>query len=193
MIDPLVLFANDRDRARSAADPWTNLCVLSTVDSTGDPQSRVVVLRDIERRLAIFINGTSPKHAQLANSKQHAVLAYFASLGVQYRLMVALERVPDPIVRRSWLERPRIPKVMDWLYESDRAQSSEFESRKAIVDGFVELDRTLAKSVEAPPRAFGYYFDVGQVERLELATDRVHSRQRYRRVRSQWHASELIP
>lgn len=193
MIDPLALLANDRNRARGAADPWANLCVLSTVDPAGNPQSRVVVLRDIEQRLAVFINGTSPKHAQLPNSNHHAVLVYFASLGVQYRLTVVFESVPDTIVRKSWLERPRIPKVMDWLYEQGRAQSSEVDSREIIVDRFKELDGTLPGSVDAPSQAVGYYLLVEQVERLELAGDRIHSRQRYRRMGSRWQHKELIP
>jgi pyridoxine/pyridoxamine 5'-phosphate oxidase len=193
VIDPLALFANDRSRARGAADPWANLCVLSTVDSVGNPQSRVVVLRDIERRLAVFINGTSPKHEQLSNSNRHAVLVYFASLGVQYRLTVEFEGVPGAIVRKSWLERPRIPKVMDWLYEQGRAQSSEVDSREVIVDRYAELDEALPKSVEAPSQAVGYFLVIEQIERLELAGDRIHSRQRYRSVGSRWQSKELIP
>jgi pyridoxamine 5'-phosphate oxidase len=193
VIDPLALLANDRNRARGAADPWANLCVLSTVDSAGNPQSRVVVLRDIEQRLAVFINGTSPKHEQLPNSNRHAVLVYFASLGVQYRLTVEFEAVPGTIVRRSWLERPRIPKVMDWLYEQGRAQSSEVDSREVLIDRYTQVDETLPKSVEAPSQAVGYYLVIEQVERLELAGDRVHSRQRYRRVGGRWQPAELIP
>jgi pyridoxamine 5'-phosphate oxidase len=191
--DPLRLLADDRKKARAAADPWANLCVLSTIDSSGNPQGRVVVLRELERRLAIFVNGTSPKHAQLPNSQRHAVLAYFASLGVQYRLTVSLEPVPTTIVRRSWLERPRIPKVMDWLYERLHSQSSEVASREYIDNRYAELDDSLPKSVEAPPHALGYYLVVEQIERLELAGDRIHSRQRYRSDGSHWHASELIP
>lgn len=193
MIDPLALFANDRSRARGAADPWANLCVLSTVDAAGNPQARVVVLREIEQRLAVFVNGTSPKHQQLSNSTRHAVLVYFASLGVQYRLTVMFEAVPGAIVRKSWLERPRIPKVMDWLYEQGRAQSSEVDSREVIVDSYAELDESLPKSVEAPSQAVGYYLVIEQIERLELAGDRIHSRQRYRRVGSRWQSKELVP
>jgi len=191
--DPLDLLANDRARARTAADPWANLCVLSTVNAIGEPQARVVVLRDLERRLAVFINGTSPKHAQLPNSKRHSVLVYLASLGVQYRMTAALESVPRQLVRTSWLDRPRIPKVMDWLYEHDRAQSSEVVSREYIEERYAQINASLPKSIDAPPNALGYYLIVEQLERLELAGDRIHSRQSYRREGSQWRASELIP
>src|SRR5262249_11845986 len=65
LTDPTAQLANDRARAREARDPWANLCVLSTVDGRGIAQSRILVLRDLDQRLAIFVNATSPKHAQI--------------------------------------------------------------------------------------------------------------------------------
>ena len=117
MDDPISLLADDRKKARAANDPWSSLCVLATVDANGEPQARVLVLREVGARLALFINGTSPKHAELQSAAHHAVLIFLASQGVQYRLSVVLEPLPSEVVRRSWLDRPRIPKVMDWLYE----------------------------------------------------------------------------
>jgi len=191
--DPLGLLANDRQKARASADPWANLCVLSTTDASGDPQARVVVLRELDQRFAIFVNGTSPKHSQLPNSQRHCVLAYFASLGVQYRLTVTFESVPATIVRRSWLERPRIPKVMDWFYERVQPQSTVIASSHVIGERYAKLDESLPTSVEAPAAALGYFLVVEQVERLELAGDRIHSRQRYRSEGSGWQVSELVP
>jgi pyridoxamine 5'-phosphate oxidase len=193
MNDPLTLLADDRTRARDAGDPWANLCVVATVDAEHNPQARVVVLRDLDRRFAIFINGTSPKHQQLALSQRHAVLVYLASVGVQYRLTVLYEAVPQAIVHASWSERPRIPKVMDWMYEHYRPQSSPIDSRGVLMDQFADLDRQLADDVSAPARALGYYLNVEQVERLELAGDRPHARVRYQRATSGWRATTLIP
>ena len=115
MSDPIAQIANDRNRAREARDPWANLCVLATVDELGTPQARVLVLRDLHERLAIFVNATSPKNRQLQRGSRHSVLVYLASLGVQYRLTVRLEDVASDVVHRNWRERPRIPKVMDWF------------------------------------------------------------------------------
>ncbi len=191
--DPLTILANDRIKARKAGDPWANLCVFSTVSSTGDPQARVVVLRDLDQQLAIFINGTSPKHAEMPNSQRYGVLAYYASLGVQYRMSVTLEGVPTTIVRGSWLARPRIPKVMDWMYEHGYPQSSETTSAAHIGQRYAALDASLPDAVEAPVHALGYFLVVDQVDRLELAGDRIHSRQRYRRIEATWERTELIP
>jgi pyridoxamine 5'-phosphate oxidase len=193
MTDPLALLADDRKKARAANDPWASLSVLATIDAIGEPQARVLVLRDIDTRLAVFINGTSPKHAELQFSSRCTALLFLASLGVQYRLAVSLEPMPPEIVRRSWLDRPRIPKVMDWLYERVQPQSSAVASRDALNERFAELDAQLPATVEAPPHALGYYLKVERVERLELANDRVHSRRRFERSGATWTANELIP
>jgi pyridoxamine 5'-phosphate oxidase len=187
------MLANDRARARHAADPWANLCVLATTDADGMPHARVVVLRDLRERLAIFFNSTSPKHEQIVGSSRHAVLVYLASLGVQYRMRVGVEPVPSEIVARSWLERPRIPKVMDWFYTNVQRQSSVVSSRDALLEGFARLDDTLPEDVEAPRGAVGFYLNADEVERLELAGNRVHSRQRYRRDDDRWTVFELVP
>ena len=193
MVGPMIRFTNDRSKARAAGDPWANLCVLATVDHQALPQARVVVLRDLADRLAIFINATSPKHAELSLHARHAVLVYLASLGVQYRLRVEFEPVPPDIVRRSWLERPRIPKVMDWLYTRAQPQSSVVGSREALLEAYDQLDQTLPASVEAPPQAVGFYLGVERIERLELAGNRVHSRQSHVLDGDDWSTFELVP
>jgi pyridoxine/pyridoxamine 5'-phosphate oxidase len=193
MNDPLILLADDRIRARDTNDPWASLCVLATVDAQHNPQARVVVLRDLERRFAVFINATSPKHHELALSRRHAVLVHFASLGVQYRLTVLLEGVAPAIVHKNWAERPRIAKVMDWLYERYRTQTAEVGSRDELMDRFADLDRQLPIDVGAPASAVGYFLIVEEAERLELSSDRPHTRVRYRRSGATWHPTQLMP
>jgi pyridoxamine 5'-phosphate oxidase len=193
MNDPLLQLAHDRGRARDKADPWANLCVVSTIDANQLPQSRVVVLRDVAERLAVFINGTSPKHTEFTYATHQAVLVYLSSIGVQYRLTTTVEAVPRAIVAASWLDRPRIPKVMDHLYENIAPQSSHIESREAFMARFATLDAQMADDVTAPDQALGYYLTVDRLERLELAGDRPHTRIAYRRTPSGWHAATLIP
>lgn len=193
MNDPLLLLADDRIRARDTNDPWANLCVLSTIDAQNRPQARVVVLRDLERRFAILINATSPKHRELALSHRHTVLVYFASLGVQHRLTVLLEPVATAIVHKNWADRPRIAKVMDWFYERFGPQTSDVGSRDELMDHFADLDRQLPIDVSAPAAAVGYFLIIEEAERLELATDRPHERVRYRRSGTDWNATHLVP
>lgn len=193
MEDPIAQLRNDRARARDAGDAWASLCVLATVDAARVPQARVVVLRDIDERLAVFVNGTSPKCIEIEESVHQTVLVYLASLAVQYRLTVTLDPVPAAIVRASWLERPRIPKVMDWLYERVQGQSTPLESRRHLMDHYATIDGELSEDVSAPPNALGFYLAAERIDRLELAGDRPHSRTAFERRAGGWHASTLVP
>ena len=191
--DPLVRLADDRRRARDANDPWANLCVLGTVDRDGRAQTRVLVLRDIDERLGIFVNATSPKCAELERGADAAVLVYLASLGIQYRLRTTLSPIDAEIVSASWQQRPRIPQVMDWLYTRRAPQSTRLDSRDALTGLFSAVDAELGPTPVAPATALGFYLDVTQLERLQLAGDRVHDRVEYTRTPNGWQAHVLIP
>ena len=67
--DPVALLKEDRDEAHLRADPWASLCVLATVTPEGTPQARVLVLRDLDPGLGIFINASSPKHHQIESAR----------------------------------------------------------------------------------------------------------------------------
>jgi len=191
--DPIGQLVNDRARAREARDPWANLCVFATVNEHRVPHARVVVLRDLDERLAIFVNATSPKHDQLQHGARYSVLVYLASLGVQYRLTVGLEAVAPETVHRNWRERPRIPKVMDWFYRRVQRQSTPIRSRQHLLDAYAELDAELPHTIEAPLDAVGYFLVIDEIERLELSGVQIHSRQHHRRRADGWLTNELVP
>ncbi len=192
MHEPLALLAADRARARELRDPWASLCVLSTHDA-GTPQARVLVLRDISQRLAVFINATSPKQAQLGASSEVAVLTYLASVGVQYRMMAGVERIPDVVVQSSWRERPRIPKVMDHLYARHARQSTVVASPADLQSLFDDVAAGLSDDPDAPVEAIGYFLAPREIERLELAADRLHRRERFTVRGKQWRLETLVP
>ncbi len=185
-VDPLTLLGADRAQAATNADPMASLCLLATVGG-GEPQARIVILRDVtegaptappdeslDSRLGIFINRTSPKFHEIAESATVAVVVYLPSLGVQYRLRGGLEPIPAGIVRASWVLRPPVPKRMDWLYES-HPQSSVVNSREQLID---LLGEGLPDA--APDSAAGYYLVARTIERLNLTTTNgVHDRRRY--------------
>ena len=62
-VNPLRRLREDRIRARGLNDPYAELCALATVDSGRNPQVRTLVLRDLDDRLAVFVNASSPRVA----------------------------------------------------------------------------------------------------------------------------------
>ena len=201
IVDPLVLLSADRDEAHRRSDPWASLCVLATIAAggspqglpQGSPQARVLVLRNLDPGLGIFINTSSPKHHQIEASRTVSVLIYLASIGVQYRLDARLAAIDPETVRSSWNLRPEIPKVMDWLYETRVPQSTALDSREALLTLFEDVRGTLPDTPVAPPGASGYRIEPNRIERLQLSGDRVHERDLYEASSDGWSHRVLVP
>jgi len=194
MADPVAWLRTERGEARDHGDPNANLCVLATVDG-GEPQARMLVLRDVpadasgERlRPGLFLNRSSPKFGQLAQSASQAVLVYLPSLSVQYRLRCTLAEIPGEIVRRNWLQRPLVAKRQDWLYER-HPQGSALASRQQLVDLL-----SVPSADTAPDSALGYFLAIHRVERLQVnQPDGIHDRRLFTLNDGEWREEVLVP
>ncbi len=190
--NPLDALADDRGRARELGDPCANVCTLATVDAAGRPHARTVVLRELDGRLAVFGNETSPKWQQIGRSEALALVVWLPSLDVQYRLQCTALAVPKPLVHQSWQLRPEVPKRLDWFYTRVQAQSSAVEDRSALLEGLHGL--RLREPLVAPRTAAGIYLEPELVERLDLGMDDgVHDRRVFRRHAGGWHEITLVP
>ncbi len=188
--DPLALFNSDRQRARQAEDPMAHLCTVANTDAAQQPQLRTLVLRDVEDQLALFVNANSPKWPFLQET--FALLTYWPSVQVQYRLRVRGLPLDADRVHESWLLRPPAPQRMDWYYEQFSRQSTAVSSRDTLLR---ELrDVVLPEPLQAPANARGLRLEPLEMERLDLnQPDGVHSRVRYNRGQNGWHSQVLVP
>lgn len=188
---PLELLAADRAAARAADDPCAGLCTLATVDAAGHPKARMLVLRDVEGRLAVFCNETSPKWQELELSASLAAVVWLPSLQVQYRLQCDTRPVARSLVHESWQLRPEAPKRLDWFYTRVQPQSSPIASREVLL---AELGRlTLREPLKAPRTAAGVFLEPFLVERLDLNGDGVHDRRQFQRRPDGWRETVLVP
>ena len=190
-IDPWQQLHSDRAAATQAADPCANLCYLATVDATGAPQVRTLVLRQLEDGgLGLFVNNTSPKWSQL--NAGVSVLVYLPSLSLQYRIQASLEPIPKATVDASWQLRPPTPKRLDWFYHSHQAQSTAIADQATLLN---ELDGKIPEVPEqAPESAQGLKLVPQQIERLDLnAQGGPHHRQLFKFNNNHWQVLTLIP
>ena len=186
--DPIAALGRDRASAREQGDGNANLCVVSSVDATGEPQARVLVLRDVDSRLAIFFNGSSPKASEFGRGNRISVLAWLPSLGVQYRISCRLEAMDPRIVRESWQLRPLAAKRLDWLYQRS-PQGSVVDDRETLLARLAQM-----QSDTAPANALGFFLDPERVDRLILDNDTgIHDRRLFERQDGAWRCQTLIP
>lgn len=192
VIDPLDALVEDRGRARERGDPCASLCTLATVDEGGHPHARTVVLREVEGRLAVFCNATSPKWQQIERCPSLALVVWLPSLDLQYRLQCTTRPVPREVLQRSWQLRPDAPKRLDWFYTRVQPQSSAIDSRSSLLEGVSGLQ--LREPLTPPRTAAGVYLEPTLIERLDLGVDDgIHDRKVYRHHPGGWREITLVP
>ncbi len=190
MTDPLSRLAEDRRLAFEREDPCAGLCTLASLDASGWPDARTLVLRNLEDRLAVFVNATSPKFEHL---DRVTVVVWLPTVNVQYRMRCSTTAVPAELVASSWQLRPDPPKRMDWFYTHSQAQSTTVASREGLLEALARLD--LPEPLVAPETARGLYLIPELIERLDLGMDNgVHDRRRYRPGNpGGWQEEVLVP
>ena len=195
--NPIEQLARDRRAAGEQTDPWAALCVVGTIDATKAPAGRAdlrtLVLRDLDGQLALFFSATSPKWQQLKSSDTIALLIYLPSLQVQYRLQATWEPIPAATVHHHWQMRPKIPKQLDWLYET-HPQSTALSA--AELTALLTSDSQSETPTAAPAAAMGIFVEPFEIDRLQLTTG-IHSRHLFTRSSSAnssvWAEQNLVP
>jgi pyridoxamine 5'-phosphate oxidase len=191
--DPLALFREDRASARAREDPCAELCWMATVDGTGLPHVRTIILRDLGERFGLFINATSPKWAHLEHAPAVEVVTFYPTLNVQYRLRGESTPIGRERMAENWANRPFGGQRLDWYYDSNQAQSTPIRSREHLVSG-LEQEGQRMNGKGPPPSVNGIYLDPVQIERLDLNDpNRIHDRRRYEHTGEGWICSILVP
>ena len=186
----------DHTAANSQQDPNANVCFFATVDETGLPQVRTLVLRDIsETALTLFINASSPKWQQLLKQPRCQAVLWYPSLQIQYRLTGRAEALASQTIKANWHKRPMRAKILDYFYDRVARQSSRVASRAALLEQFQALSQSLdPPSLEASSAAIGLSVQLDQIERLDLSqNDLPHSRTLFERSENTWTAHCLVP
>lgn len=104
---------------------------LATVDSDGQPWTRIVLLKDLtEKGFSFFTNLTSIKGEQLAGSHKASLNFYWPALDRQIRIMGTATRASAEESDAYFAKRPRESQLGAWASK----QSAELDARATMIE-----------------------------------------------------------
>ncbi|GHA87347.1 pyridoxal 5'-phosphate synthase [Streptomyces termitum] len=187
--EPSALFLEWLTEAVDADVPDPHAMTLSTVDGDGNPDARVLILKNADASGFQFAShAAGPKGTQLAGAPRAALTFYWAEFGRQVRIRGAV--VPDTPERSA----------ADFLARGATARAEALLGRQStrLTDpdaGARALRESLAR-IEADPGLVDpdwtlYTVVPDSVEFWQAVADRAHVRLRYERGADGWRRGRL--
>jgi pyridoxamine 5'-phosphate oxidase len=190
--DPYEEFARRFTTAIESGIPEPNAMTLATIDETGQPWVRTVLLKTYdERGFVFFTNYESRKARHMAQNNRVALSFPWFSLGWEVKVTGEATRVSFTESARYFATRPRGSQIGAWA----SPQSQVITSRSLLDAKFEEMKHKLHEH-EVPLPAFwgGFRVRPSTIEFWHARTNRLHDRFLYTREGEDvWRIERLAP
>jgi pyridoxamine 5'-phosphate oxidase len=195
-IDPYSLFDTWFAEASETEPNDPNAMALATVGASGQPSSRMVLLKghgpDLENKggFIFYTNLDSRKGGELAANKNVALLFHWKSLRRQIRIEGPVTRVTDTTADAYFATRSRNSQLGAWASDQSRplADRATFEARFAEIE-----QRFTGQDVPRPPHWSGHIVTPSAIEFWQDREFRLHERWRFVREGDGWTTGMLYP
>ena len=164
---------------------------LSTVDESGRPSSRIVLIQYADARgFTFFTNLESRKARELVSRPAAALCVYWPMIERQIRIEGITTLVPDDEADEYFASRPRLSRVGAWASK----QSQTLESREELEARVRQFDERFRDAdVPRPPFWSGFRLVPAAIECWADRPGRLHHRELYTRDGHEWRVRLLYP
>ncbi|WP_292067212.1 pyridoxamine 5'-phosphate oxidase [Brevundimonas sp. UBA7664] len=190
-IEPFALFVDWLGDAKGTEPNDANAMALSTVDASGAPDSRMVLLKDVDAAgFTFYSNRESAKGLDLAAHPRAALLFHWKSLRRQVRVRGAIEPVSAAEADAYFASRARESRIGAWASDQSRPLDSRAALEAAVAR---ETARFEGGDVPRPERWTGWRVVPDSVEFWRDRPFRLHDRLRFDRAGEGWTTTRLWP
>ena len=152
--EPWALYRAWMEEAKRTEPEDPNAMALATVDSTGLPNVRMVLLKDADERGFVFYTNTlSNKGRELDGQPAAALCLHWKSLRRQVRARGPVERVSNEEADAYFASRPRNSRIGAWASEQSRPLAGRFALEKAVA---AAAARYAIGEIPRPPHWTGF-------------------------------------
>jgi pyridoxamine 5'-phosphate oxidase len=198
-IEPFLLFEGWFAEAigREPNDP--NAMALATVDPSGLPNVRMVLLKGLDgpgvagRGFVFYTNTGSAKGRELLATPKAAIVFHWKSMLRQVRVRGSITQVSAEEADEYFASRPRQSRIGAWASEQSRPLESRFALEKAVAINTAKFGMA---NIPRPPHWTGFRLTPVEMEFWHDRPFRLHDRVVFRReaaTDTSWHRARLYP
>ncbi len=189
--DPLAQLAAWLVDAENAEIYEPNAFVLGTIDSSGRPTARTVLLKGLDSGLLFATNYLSRKGDAIGGGSDVTAVFGWYSMYRQVIIEGYAERVSVAESDDYFDSRPRGSQLAAWASD----QSRPIASRDALDQQYADTDQRFANDdvVPRPEHWGGYRIVPTRMEFWKGRSNRMHDRIAFERVGDDWNVTRLQP
>lgn len=168
-----------------------NAMMLATVDASGKPSARTVLLKGVdERGFIFFTNYESRKGRELAGNPNAALNFFWSELERQVCVAGAVTKLSAAESEKYFRSRPRGSQIGAWASQ----QSSEIPDRATLEAEWQALEKRYPGEVPMPPHWGGFVLKPERIEFWQGRPSRLHDRLCYQlQPDGSWRIARLAP
>ena len=165
--------------------------VLSTIDQGGNPDSRVVLLKELTADGLIFFTNYNSKKGQQISANSHVSIVFFwPELERQVRIKGLAEKISEKDSEEYYKSRPIDSQLGAWA----SPQSQVIENRKVLDENYsYYLEYFRNSEIKKPPHWGGFLVRPEYFEFWQGRSNRLHDRIEFVRSCNLWDMNRLAP
>tara|TARA_B100000886_G_scaffold310559_1_gene245389 strand:- start:1376 stop:1978 length:603 start_codon:yes stop_codon:yes gene_type:complete len=189
--NPYILFDKWFDLAskKEISDP--NAISLSTVNSRGQPNVRIVLMKSFnEDGLTFYTNSNSSKGMEIESNANIAACFYWKSIERQVRVRGKVRKISGKDSDIYFSSRDRKSKIGAWA----SLQSKQLKNRKELEKRFNLISKKYKNiDIPRPPHWGGFIIKPIEIEFWHNKPHRLHERVLFKIKKRKWVKSFLYP
>ncbi|MFQ3250825.1 MAG: pyridoxamine 5'-phosphate oxidase [Glaciecola sp.] len=189
---PIDLFETWLNDAINAELPDPNAMTVATVDASGQPSQRIVLLKDLSKDGFVFYTNLGSRKAKdLANNSKISLHFPWHFMERQVRVMGVAKALSRTEVAKYFISRPKDSQLGAWASQ----QSQPISTRELLITQFAQMKEKFAKGqVPLPDFWGGFRVEPQQIEFWQGGENRLHDRFEYNKQENgTWTTQRLMP
>jgi pyridoxamine 5'-phosphate oxidase len=189
--NPIALFQSWFAEAIDSEIEDPSAMTVATVDVTGHPEARMILLKSVDERGFVFYTNLGSAKAQaLMHDSRVALCFYWAGIGKQVRVRGRADIVSDEEANAYFATRPRLSQISAWASKQSKPMRGYFELETEVAKFVLRFG---LGEISRPPFWSGFRVVPERIEFWLQKPFRRHQRILYERVPDGWQKRWLYP